>query len=216
VGLSAVEVVGAADHSGLMGALGVLVLEGVDEQLGEFLRGDSHRQSVQVNMSATQLADEDLVRSLARFAADETITPGHIALEIPEVVVRDHRAAVETLAKLVRPRFEFGIDGFGTGAISHEDLEGLPVDYVKLHRGITTSLGRMAPEERRDFEVMVTNMKRRGIPVIGLGVESDEQAGWLKDIGVTRAQGFLYAGAVTVDRLLELFDEGVQIGQLSD
>ncbi len=211
VGLSAVEVVGAAEHSGLMGALGVLVLEGVDEQLGAFLRTAGGEQSIQVNMSATQLADEDLVRTLARFAEDAGITPGRIALEIPEVVVRDHRAAVETLAKLVRPRFLFGIDGFGTGAISHEDLEGLPVDYIKLHRGITTSLGRMAVEERREFESMVTTMARRNVPVIGLGVESEEQAGWLRDIGVERAQGFLYAGAVTVDRLLALFDEGVSI-----
>lgn len=211
VGLSAVEVVGAAEHSGLMGALGVLVLEGVDEQLGSFLRTDGSEQSIQVNMSATQLADEDLVRTLARFADDVGITPGRIALEIPEVVVRDHRTAVETLAKLVRPRFKFGIDGFGTGAISHEDLEGLPVDYIKLHRGITTSLGRMEPGERRDFESMVASMKRRDVPVIGLGVESDEQAGWLRDIGATRAQGFLYAGAVTVERLLELFDDGVAL-----
>lgn len=212
VGLSAVEVVGAAEHSGLMGALGVLVLEGVDEQLGAFLRTKGSEQSIQVNMSATQLADEDLVRTLARFAKDDGITPGRIALEIPEVVVRDHRAAVETLANLVRPRFKFGIDGFGTGAISHEDLEGLPVDYIKLHRGITTSLGRMAVDERREFESMVTNMRRRNVPVIGLGVESEEQAGWLRDIGVSQAQGFLYAGAVTVERLLTLFEDGVDLG----
>jgi len=211
IGLSAVEVVGAAEHSGLMGALGVLVLEGVDEQLGAFLRTVGSEQSIQVNMSATQLADEDLVRTLARFAEDEGITPGRIALEIPEVVVRDHRVAVETLAKLVRPRFQFGIDGFGTGAISHEDLEGLPIDYIKLHRGITTSLGRMAADERREFELMVTTMGRRDVPVVGLGVESQEQADWLRDIGVKRAQGFLYAGAVTVERLLELFDEGVSM-----
>ena len=58
---------------------------------------------------------------------------------------------------------------------------------------------------------MVTTMGRRDVPVVGLGVESQEQADWLRDIGVKRAQGFLYAGAVTVERLLELFDEGVSM-----
>ena len=209
IGLSAVEVVGAAEHSGLMGALGVLVLEGVDDQLGAFLRGLGPEKSIQVNMSATQLADEDLVRTLARISGDSEITPGRIALEIPEVVVRDHRDAVEALAAMVRPRFRFGIDGYGTGAISPEDLEGLPIDYVKLHRGVTTSLGRMSIDDRRDIEAMVTNMSRRNVEVVGLGVESHEQARWLSDIGVTQAQGFLYAGAVTVDQLLELFETGV-------
>lgn len=211
IGLSAVEVVGAAEHSGLMGALGVLVLEGVDEQLGAFLRSEGAPHSIQVNMSATQLADEDLVRTLARFADDDGITPGRIALEIPEVVLRDHREAVERLTALVRPRFLFGIDGYGTGAISAEDLDGLPVDYIKLHRAVTTSLGRMPADERRNLETMVTTMSRRDVPVIGLGVESDEQAEWLRDAGVTRAQGFLYAGAVTVDRLLTMFDTGVSL-----
>ncbi len=209
IGLSAVEVVGAAEHSGLMGALGVLVLEGVDEQLGSFLRGFGTTKSIQVNMSATQLADEDLVRTLARISSDPNITPGRIALEIPEVVVRDHRVAVEALAKMVRPRFLFGIDGYGTGAISYQDLEGLPIDYVKLHRGVTTSLGRMSTDDRREIEAMVTNMSRRNVDIVGLGVESHEQARWLSDVGVTQAQGFLYAGAVTVERLLELFESGV-------
>lgn len=209
IGLSAVEVVGAAEHSGLMGALGVLVLEGVDDQLGAFLRGLGPEKSIQVNMSATQLADEDLVRTLARISSDPEIMLGRIALEIPEVVVRDHREAVEALAAMVRPRFRFGIDGYGTGAISPADLEGLPIDYVKLHRGVTTSLGRMSIDDRRDIEAMVTNMSRRNVEVVGLGVESHEQARWLSDIGVTQGQGFLYAGAVTVDQLLELFETGV-------
>lgn len=211
IGLSAVEVVGAAEHSGLMGALGVLVLEGVDEQLGSFLRATGDRQTIQVNMSATQLADEDLVRTLARIAGDVGITEGRIALEIPEIVVRDHRQAVEALANMVRPRFLFGVDGYGTGAISEANLDGLPIDYLKLHRGITTSLGRMAADDRREVELLVAHMVRRGVDVIGLGIESHEQAGWLQEIGVEKAQGFLYAGAVTVDRLLELFAEGVDV-----
>lgn len=210
IGLSALEVVGAAEHSGLMGALGVLVLEGVDEQLGSFLRAGDGSHSIHVNMSATQLADEDLVRTLAKFSGDVGITEGRIGLEIPEVVVRDHRAAVEALAKMVRPRFLFGIDGYGTGAITEADLDGLPIDYLKLHRGITTSLGRMTPDERGEIEFLVAHMSRRNVEVIGLGVESHEQAGWLLDIGVARAQGFLYAGAVTVDRLLDLFETGVE------
>ncbi len=211
IGLSAVEVVGAAEHSGLMGALGVLVLEGVDEQLGSFLRAkDGGQYSIQVNLSATQLADEDLVRTLARVSSDEGITEGRIAIEIPEIVIRDHRHAVEALAEMVRPRFRFGIDGYGTGAVSAEALEGLPIDYIKLHRGITTSLGRMEPDARAGLEELVATMAARGIDIIGLGVESHEQAGWLIELGVPRAQGFLYAGAVTVDRLLELFDDGVE------
>ena len=211
IGLSAVEVVGAAEHSGLMGALGVLVLEGVDEQLGAFLRSAGDDHSIQVNMSATQLADEDLVRTLSRFADDVGITEGRIALEIPQIVVRDHRQAVDALARLVQPRFRFGVDGYGTGTISEAELDGLPIDYLKLHRGITTSLGRMPADERRQVELLVAHMRRRGVEVIGLGVESREQAEWLQEIGVTRAQGFLYAGAVTVDRLLELFEHGVDL-----
>ena len=210
IGMSAVEVVAAAEHSGLMGALGVLVLQGVTTQLGGFLGRTEDDHFVMINLSATQLADEDLRLELARMVANDAIAPGRIAIEVPELVIRHHRAELDRLIQLVRPKFRVGIDGFGTGALTPELLDAVPFDYLKIHRNVTASLVGTADEQRTAELVDVIGKARaRGIDVIGLGVENEAQSRALLAMGCDLAQGFLYAGSVTADHLLRLVDDGV-------
>ncbi len=207
VGLSAVEVVAAAEHSGLMGVLGALVLEGVDEQLGEVLRSRDGDHMVMVNLSAAQLADESLLHALAGLTADDSIRPGRLSLEVPETVLRDHREAFVRLTKLVQPRFELGVDGFGTSADSFELLKGLPIDYVKLHRSMTAAIGQ-DDHERERLAAVIEQARVAQVGVVALGVERPDQVRALRAVGCRMAQGFLYAGAVTSIELLDLLDAG--------
>ncbi len=202
IGLSAVEVVAAAEHSGLMGTLGALVFEGVDEQLGSLLRADEPR-IVMVNLSATQLADDRLLASLAAIVADDTIPNSRFAVEVPEIVIREHHEAFRRLCKILQPKFQLGVDGFGTNVASLDVLHGLPIDYVKLHRSLTTSINT-DQGSREQLADMIKTANQRNIGVIALGVERVEQAKVLVDLGCTMAQGFLYAGAVTADDLMGL------------
>ncbi len=202
IGLSAVEVVAAAEHSGLMGTLGSLVFQGVDEQLGALLRSNDTRM-VMVNLSATQLADDRLLETLAGIVDDDSIPDGRLAVEVPEIVIREHHDVFHQLCHMLQPKFQLGVDGFGTNVASLDVLRGLPIDYVKLHRSLTTSLGT-DPSSREQLADMVATANERNIGVIALGVERVEQAKILVDLGCTMAQGFLYAGAVTADDLMDL------------
>ena len=213
VGLSAVEVVAAAEHSGLMGALGVLVLEGVNEQLGEFLRCPTDHQVIMVNLSATQLADEDLGRTLQNLTSGHQFGSQRMAVEIPELVVRDHRSAVARLAESVRPAFQLGVDGFGTGLLQEDVLDWLPIDYVKLHRTVTASLVDASSEEQQRIRSLIARATDAGISVVALGVENQEQAEVLQELGCERAQGFLYSGAVTSESLLKLVESGIDVSR---
>ena len=208
VGLSAVEVVAAAEHSGLMGALGVLVIDGVNEQLGSLLRVGESDQTIMINLSSTQLADDDLIRTLEAFVSDPTIPNGRLAVEVPELVVRDHRRAVNDLAASIRPAFKLGIDGFGSGVLKPEVLEGAPIDYVKLHRSVTNGLENQSGEDKIALARLIARAHEAGIDVVALGVESDDQASALMELGCRSAQGFLYAGAVTAEKLLQLMATG--------
>ncbi len=207
VGLSAVEVVAAAEHSGLMGALGSLVLEGVQEQLADVLADPVGEQTVMVNLSANQLADEDLLSTLDRMANDIRISNGRLAVEVPELVVREHRGAFDRLAEVTRPGFQIGIDGFGASFRSVEILRSLPVDYVKLHRSITTSIGADT-DHRLQVSDLISDAIAQGIKVVALGVERIDQAAALQAMGCELAQGFLYAGAVDAQDLLGLIADG--------
>lgn len=204
IGLSAVEVVAAAEHSGLMGTLGSLVFQGVEEQLGAVLRSDDPRM-VMVNLSATQLADDGLLETLGQIVEDDSIPNGRFAVEVPEIVIREHHDAFQQLCHMLQPKFQLGVDGFGTNVASLDVLKGLPIDYVKLHRSLTTALGSDR-ESREQLAEMIATATERCIGVIALGVERLDQARILVDLGCSKAQGFLYAGAVNADDLVELID----------
>lgn len=207
VGLSAVEVVAAAEHSGLMGVLGALVLEGVEQQLGSMLRSVEREHTVMINLSAPQLADESLLAALGELTADSSIRPGRLALEVPELVLREHRDAFAKMAAAVQPRFKLGVDGFGISPESFDALAGLPIDYLKLHRSVTTTIGQDDGERARLAQT-VERAFANDIVVVALGVERADQAAALRSVGVRRAQGFLYAGAVTSEDLLDLIETG--------
>lgn len=207
VGLSAIEVIQAAEHSGLMGALGSLVVEGVNEQLSTLLRDRDEEFVVMVNLSGTQLQDPALLAVLGRLALDPTIPAGRLAVEVPEAVVDQNRAAFLQLCEVVRPSFKIGVDGFGTTLASDAILESLPIDYVKLHRTVTANA---APEGagRVRAQQLVELATSRGIITIALGVEGVEQVSILHSSGCLIGQGFLYAGAVAAPELLELVEVG--------
>ncbi len=208
IGLSAVEVVAAAEHSGLMGALGSLVIQGVEEQLADMLSDENREHVVMVNLSASQLADVRLLETLRATVNNPELKPGRFAVEVPELVVRERRDGFELLADLIRPTFKLGIDGFGASFRSIDMISDLPVDYVKLHRGITASLGTDA-EDREQVAELIGDATARGIQVVALGVERLDQARALRSMGCTLGQGFLYAGAVKVDELRELKRAGL-------
>lgn len=206
IGLSAVEVVAAAEHSGLMGTLGSLVFRGVDEQLGSVIRASGNDHLFMVNLSATQLADDGLLETLARIVDDASVPDGCLAVEVPEVVIREHRHAFDQLCHMLQPKFKLGVDGFGTNVASLDVLRGLPIDYVKLHRSLTTSVVTDA-ESRDQVADLIAEANTRKIAVIALGVEHPGQASLLAELGCPMAQGFLYAGAVTSHDLLDLMDQ---------
>lgn len=208
VGLSAVEVIQAAENSGLMGALGALVLDGVDEQLSTLIRDRSDAFQVMINVSEAQLDDEYLLESLVRLASDSTIKPGRLSIEVPEAVAISNPEAVVRLAELIRPHFRLGIDGFGTMVASTALLESLPLDYIKLHRSITASATSMANRQR--VAELVQAARSLDIQTVALGVESREQVDALRSVGCRQAQGFLYVGAVAATDLLDLIGVGFE------
>lgn len=201
IGLSAVEVVAAAEQSGLMGVLGALVVDGVREQLGDWLAGDDDRL-IMVNVSANQLADGRLLRTLAALVNDPEVRAARFAIEIPESAILENRAAFDRLVEEVRPKVKVGIDSFGARIASVAELGDLPVDYVKLHRSLTSLFAGSGEGLERASE-LVQSVVASGRSVIALGVEQEEQAVALQAAGCGLAQGFYYAGAVSVDELRE-------------
>jgi len=148
---------------------------------------------VRVNVSARQLAADDLIDIVADALARTGMDPSQLCLEVTEsVLVEDPDASADKLAALKALGLKIAVDDFGTGYSSLEYLRRFPVDCVKIDR----SFVRGIPHSSEDVAIVNAVIElghALGLSVTAEGVETAEQLGNLQSTGCDTAQGFLFS-----------------------
>ena len=141
--------------------------------------------------------DDWLLEEIAAAAID----PKRITLEITEsALLADDEAVVARLTRLREAGLRVAVDDFGTGYASLAYLTSLPLDMLKIDRGL---VAQIAGRERDRIVVKATIALARelGLKVVVEGVESDEQLTLLREWGCDLYQGFLGSAPLTHDQL---------------
>ena len=122
------------------------------------------------------------------------IDPKRITVEITEsALLADSDAIAERLAKLRAAGVRIAVDDFGTGYASLAYLTGLPLDILKIDRGLIADIVGGA-RDRIVVKAMIALARELDLEVVVEGVESTEQLALLADWGCDLYQGFLGAG----------------------
>lgn len=150
---------------------------------------------VAVNVSSTQLRRSDFLADVEAALAGSGLAPGRLEIEITESVFLGSTPTVhDNLGRLRALGVRIALDDFGTGFSSLSYLTRFPVDKIKIDRAFVRDIGR-----RREGLVVIEAIMVIGrglaIEVIAEGVETREQAAWLRLRGCHSAQGFLYSPA---------------------
>jgi EAL domain-containing protein (putative c-di-GMP-specific phosphodiesterase class I) len=95
------------------------------------------------------------------------------------------------------------IDDFGTGHASLARLKVLPADLLKIDRSFIRGVDA-DPDLQRLVRAMVGLAENLGITPLAVGVEIEEEAAFLRELGVPLAQGFLFSPPVPAELLPEL------------
>ena len=205
------QFLGVAEEAGLIVALDWWVLETTCRNLLRWQRRyPSHaRLSASVNMNERQFADRNLVASLGSVIKRTGLDPACLALEITETIFRGGREEAQaTLKELKGLGVSLVVDDFGTGYSSLDSFATSSFDALKVDHSFV-----------RD---MVTNFRHRaivrtitgfaedlGLRLIAEGIETEEQAALLRDLGCTVAQGYLFAPALAVEDMERVLEEGL-------
>jgi diguanylate cyclase (GGDEF)-like protein/PAS domain S-box-containing protein len=185
-----------AEESGLISALGLLVLDETCRQLAEWdqLLGSAAPARANVNVSALQL-DDNLAGHVASALKRHRLAPSRVSVEITEsALMKDPDSARTILQSLRDLGVELAIDDFGTGYSSLAYLRHLPVDCLKVDRSFVAELAEGHGEIAAAVIALAGNLN---LCTVAEGVETAEQAAELTRLGATYLQGFMLATPMT-------------------
>ena len=163
-------------------------------------RGQNIR--IAINISIQQLSDSEL---LSKLREAQTIAGGLLDIELTESCFMSNEPHFLELINQIR-HLKFGIqlDDFGTGYSSLSRLKNLPLTVLKLDRVFVQDIANVSRGQTL-LRAMIYLARELELEVVAEGVETQEQADFLKSHGVQYAQGWLYAAAMPEDELSRWF-----------
>jgi len=212
------EFIPIAEEAGLIHGIGIWVLHQACHQLSRWL-ADGHDVWVSVNVSVRELHAPTYVAKVAEVLRAHRVPAQRLVLEVTEHdVAVDIDELAARLGELRSTGVRVALDDFGAGYSSLGQLHRLPVDILKIDRGLLIAPGlgsTLAPI----VEVAVGLGQRLGLTVIAEGVEDPAQRRLLEDAGCPYAQGNLFGGAMPAEhveaRLAAAAPRAVVPGQVS-
>ncbi|MFJ5992928.1 putative bifunctional diguanylate cyclase/phosphodiesterase [Lentzea sp. NPDC092896] len=183
------EFIGLAEETGLIIPLGDRVLEAACAQ-GTRWSTEGRALGITVNVSTRQLSSSAFVTSLRGVLRSTSLPPEKLTLEVTESVWADE-AAMQGLMAVRDSGVQVALDDFGTGYSSLSYLQRYPFDLVKIDRSFVGALdetGRTASVVRCVLDLADV----LGARTVAEGVETQDQAEWLRREGCDYAQGYLF------------------------
>lgn len=199
-----------AAESRLIVELGELVLTEACQQAVDWSAELGRPVYMAVNIAERQLMDLSLIDTVTRVLAKTGLLPRQLELEITEELIMERiDRSLVVLRQLDLLGVRLAIDDFGTSQASLSQLKKLAmVSTLKIDRlfveGIATD-----EVDRKIVAAIVALAKSVGMSVVAEGVESNEQAKILTELGVDHLQGFLFARPATASRIHATMLSGV-------
>jgi diguanylate cyclase (GGDEF)-like protein len=152
-----------------------------------------------VNLSGRQLADPRFPELVARTVRAYDVDPTRLTFELTETALVDEDCGVESaVEEIKRLGVGLALDDFGTGYASLSYVRRFPFDTLKLDRSF--ALGR-SPEDVALIRAAISMGHALGMQVVGEGVETEEHAAELAELGCGLGQGYFFGRPMTAGGL---------------
>ena len=160
-----------------------------------------------MNITGRDLLDLRFADEVERVLRRWEIDPSRLELEITEnTVLADPARAHSVLRALSDLGVRLAIDDFGSGNSSLAYLRRLPINVLKIDKSFVLRM-----EASEDDAVIVRSTidlgHNLGLKVVAEGVETTDQAAFLRELGCEHAQGYLFAKPMPMGALSAFFSE---------
>ena len=178
-----------AEETGMITELGHVVLREAAGQLARWRR-TLPDLGMNVNVSARQVMDVGFAADVADVLAATGLPASALTLELTESVLAGGlEVALGQLWALKRAGVRLSVDDFGTGYSSLSYLRKLPVDQLKIDRSFVSGL-ESGGGDLAVVRAILELSDSLGLEVVAEGIENEEQAAVLRDLGCGLGQGY--------------------------
>jgi diguanylate cyclase (GGDEF)-like protein len=203
--ISPTEFIPVAEESGLILALGRWALDSAAGTLAEWDRkvGKLLPLYVGVNLSAIQIARDDVAAAVSGALSSSGIAGNRLTLELTEsAIIQDPQRATKVLEALKGLDAKVAMDDFGTGYTSLSYLQRLPIDTLKIDRSFVA--GMLGDGDSVAIVRAILSLAEAlGLATTAEGIESEELAKALAELGCTHGQGYYFARPLKPDAALD-------------
>src|SRR5581483_2737857 len=145
---------------------------------------------IAVNLSPRDMREDGLPELIGATLARHGLSPDALIVEITETAALDE-AVLPALHRLRKLGVHVAMDDFGVGHSSLARLKKLPITCLKIDRSFIVDLARDVADQA--IVASIVGVARAiGIDVIAEGVETEEQASFVRAAGCNGAQGYIF------------------------
>jgi diguanylate cyclase (GGDEF)-like protein len=203
--ISPTEFIPVAEESGLILQLGRWAMDTAAHTLAEWDRkaGEKLPLYVGVNLSAIQVARDDIAAVVSSALKSSGLTGDRLTLELTESsIVQDPVRATRVFDALKALDATVAMDDFGTGYSSLAYLQRLPIDVLKIDKSFVSGM-MVDPDAVAIVRAVLSLAEALGMSTTAEGIETVELATTLATLGCASGQGFYFAKPLEADAALE-------------
>ncbi len=164
---------------------------------------------VAVNLSGRQFQQDTLVSTVLEIVRETRLDPSLLELEITESSLMDaNQSTLDKLEQLREAGIFLSIDDFGTGYSSLSYLKRFPISTLKVDRSFVSELPNN-PDDVAIATAIIAMARSLNLEVTAEGVETREQAEFLRGLGCESSQGFYFSHPLAAEKVMELLEQSV-------
>jgi diguanylate cyclase (GGDEF)-like protein len=193
-----------AEETGLIVPIGRWALQTACLQNVAWQKQGLPRLKIAVNLSERQFSDEHLLRDIAAILTQSGMRSEFLELEIHEsLLIRNIERTLKILVALKGLGVKIAVDDFGAGFLSLSTLQQFPLDTIKIDRSYIRDIATR-DEQSNLTEAIIAMGKSLSLTVVAQGVETKEQAEFLRQHACDEFQGFYFNRPVSAQQFTEL------------
>ena len=194
--LSPGEFIPIFEKNGFISELDYYVWDCVCQKIASWIETGHVLMPISVNVSRVDLYNPKLPQLLLDLVNKYKIPIQYLHLEITESAYTDNaKQMIDIVNQIRKLGFVIEMDDFGTGYSSLNMLSDLPIEIVKLDMSFLKNNGGRS-SGRSVIQFVINLAKWLGLFVVAEGVETQEQAIFLRNMGCDYAQGYYYSKPV--------------------